>query len=142
MKTLNSDLKRVLLFGAFDPLHDGHLDFFRQASELGGELVAVVARDSSVRARKNREPYISERERLCAVSSLKCVNSAVLGSEYPEQYRILNDIEFDIVALGYDQRPADEIMRSELDKRGMGHVKVVRLLPYKPHKFKSSYMRS
>jgi len=46
-----------------------------------------------------------------------------------------------VVALGYDQKPRDAVVRKELDSRSKEHVKVVRLKPYKPHIYKSSLLR-
>jgi len=40
---LKSHNKRVMVFGVFDGLHEGHKSFLRQARKYGGELRAVVA---------------------------------------------------------------------------------------------------
>ena len=41
-------MRRVMVFGSFDPLHDGHRSLFRQARKHGDELVVVVARDVNI----------------------------------------------------------------------------------------------
>ena len=38
----------VVVAGTFDGIHPGHLSFLKQASELGNELVVIVARDKTV----------------------------------------------------------------------------------------------
>jgi len=35
-------MKKVMCFGAFDGLHPGHLDFFRQAKRYGDFLIVSV----------------------------------------------------------------------------------------------------
>ncbi len=141
MKTHRSSERRsVILFGTFDPLHDGHINFIRQAEALG-DVTVVVARDSSVRYRKDRNPSISEQDRLSAVNQLEEVDVAVLGDEYPMQYDILRRMSFDIVALGYDQEPSDDVVRLELDALGKQDVDIVRLDAYLSETYKSSFLR-
>lgn len=131
---------RVIAFGTFDQLHPGHQHFFRQAKALGSKLVVVVARDSWIRESKKREPREREEVRRERVAERPEVNAALLGDEWPcdDPYRLLSMLEFDVVALGYDQEPANEVVRRELNQRGKEQVKVVRLRPFKPECFKSS----
>lgn len=132
---------RVLAFGSFDPLHPGHLDFLRQAKALGGYLTVIVARDSSIRAIKKHEPVQGEQTRLTAVMRVSHVDEAQLGNEGAQHYDLLGELDFDIVALGYDQEPTDDIVRRELDQRSKQRVQVIRLKPFQPHLYKSSYLR-
>lgn len=120
---------RVLAFGAFDPLEEGHKDFLRQAKELGDFLIVVVAHDSAIRANKHREPQLSEADRLAAVKSLPYVDEVMLGRKGANRYHLLGEIVFDVLALGYSQEPSDEEVRQELDQRGKRQVKVIRLKP-------------
>lgn len=125
---------KVLAFGTFDPLHGGHRDFFRQARRQGGRLLVVVARDSYVRVVKKREPRVAENRRLKQVAKEPSVDEVRLGDDWPvvDPYRLLDELEFDVVVLGYDQKPSDGVVQQELKRRGKEHVKVVRLEPYRP----------
>jgi len=73
---------RVMVFGAFDHLHPGHLDYFRQTRHFGDELVVVVARDKNVLKIKGRLPREDEKIRVrnvrLALSELKIRGKAVL----------------------------------------------------------------
>jgi FAD synthetase len=133
--------RRVIAFGAFDPLHPGHEWFLEQARLLGDYLLVVVARNTSILAQKNREPFLPEEERLAAVATLEAVDEALLGNEGANKYAILDELDFDVVALGYDQKPTDEVLRMELDKRGKTHVIIKRLGAFKPELYKSSFLR-
>ena len=62
-------MTKVMVFGTFDPLHPGHVDFFRQAKQHGDELVVVVALDSTVEKTKGRKPSLGENARLAAVQA-------------------------------------------------------------------------
>lgn len=134
-------MKRVLVFGSFDPLHKGHLNFFEQARALGNHLTVVIAHDAALRASKKRETFQSGKERLAAVSSVAVVDRALIGSEQARSYNLLSELDFDVIALGYDQKPSDEAVKAELKKRGKSNVEIVRLKAYKPEKYKSTLIR-
>lgn len=120
---------RVLAFGAFDPLTEGSTDFLRQAKALGDHLTVVVAHDSAIRAYKGREPEQSQEARRAAVEELSFVDEVQLGRKTADRYHILGEIDFDVLALGYDQKPSDEEVRAQLDAKGKYQVKIVRLRP-------------
>lgn len=134
-------MKKVLTFGSFDPLHEGHKQAFRQSRAYGNYLIVVVARDSTIVQQKQRQPQAGEKERLQAVAAAEGVDEARLGEVNPEAYALLGELDFDVLALGYDQAPSDEEVRRHLQAAGKGQVEVVRLTPYKPELFKSKYLR-
>lgn len=70
----------ILLDGAFDPLHAGHVNYIqnaRWAFQDRGELIVSVCDDASIRA-KGREPLFDQDTRLRVVESIKGVDRAVL----------------------------------------------------------------
>lgn len=133
---------RVVVFGAFDPLHDGHRNFFGQARALGDHLTIVLARDTTIRERKGRAPYQHEHERLIAVAAVPGVDDVRLGNESNDLFEIFSSLEVDVVALGYDQKPSERVITAELVRRGYGHIDVVRLQAYRPEIYKSSLVRA
>lgn len=120
-------LRVVFMGGGFEVIHPGHLHTVMQAKGLGDVLVVVVARDSTIRERKRREPISNEDERLALVSSLRPVDAAILGVE-GDIYDTLEKVRPDTVALGYDQYHQEEEIEGEAMKRGM-RLRVVRLSP-------------
>jgi len=115
----------VFIGGGFELIHYGHVYTISKARSLGDLLVVSVARDSTIRKRKNREPLVSEEDRVRLLSSLRDVDAAILGVE-GDIYVTLQKVKPDIVALGYDQyHMEDEVMR-EAKRRGM-KLRVVRL---------------
>lgn len=136
---------RVLVFGTFDGLHEGHKDFFRQAKECGDYLVVVVGRDSTVQKVKGKPPKHSEQERLEAIQNSGLANEARLGNEAPagqklDPYKIVEEIKPDIICLGYDQTFFADKLAEELPKRGLGHIQIKRLEAFQPEKYKSSIL--
>ena len=115
---------KVMATGVFDILHLGHLYFLKEAKKLGDELVVVVATDKTAEKLKHI-PVTSEEMRVQMVGELKPVDKAVLGYE-DNQYKIVKELEPDIIALGFDQKHDEEIIKKDLEELGMD-VKVVRL---------------
>jgi FAD synthetase len=134
--------RKVLVFGTFDPLHRGHEYFLGQAKKLGDELLVVVARDSYIRKVKNREPNLTEETRKLEVEKLRFADTVILGKEWPvaDRYGLLRELNFDILVLGYDQKPKKADVEQELAKIGRGDVLVIRLKAYQPQRYKSSFI--
>lgn len=115
---------RVMTTGVFDLIHLGHIHMLEAARKLGDELVVVIARDETVRRMKH-DPINNEEVRRQIVSSLRPVTKAVLG-HHGDIYRIVEELQPDIVALGYDQKFTDDEVRSKCLDHGVD-VQVVRL---------------
>ena len=78
-KWRNESLAVVLVNGAFDVLHVGHLRYLAAARALGDRLVAAVNSDQSVRASKGeKRPIIPEAERVEILSHLWMVDRICL----------------------------------------------------------------
>lgn len=129
----------VMAFGSFDVLHPGHLYFLRQAKKQGDKLMVVIARDSTFKKIKNQEPKYTERERLEHVRAIPAVDKAMLGYE-ADPYEIIEEINPDVICLGYDQNSFAENLKEKLKQRGM-EPKILRLGAYKEHIYKSSKLK-
>lgn len=104
---------------------------------MGDELTVIVARDETVLRIKGFLPTHTEKERLNNVADTGIPDLVVLGNLDADLFQILQELRPDVIALGYDQRVSEE----EVLKRFPG-CSVVRLTPYKPEKYKSSFYRS
>lgn len=134
-------MKKVLVFGAFDGLHPGHIDFFRQAREHGDYLVVSIGTDENVTQIKGMAPLFSEEERKAVVEQLKCVDEVVIG-EKENYYQGIVNIDPEVICLGYDQWATEEDVKVGLVKVGLGKVEVVRLSAYKENRAKSTFLKN
>ena len=132
-------MKKVLIFGTFDSLHPGHVNFFEQAKKLGNHLVAVVGRDVTVNEVKGHFPKRSESLRLKAVKQCKLVDEAMLGN-IGSPYEIIKKIQPDIIALGYDQNSFSQNLPDELKKIGL-NTAIIRLKPFKSETYHSRILK-
>ena len=115
---------RVMASGVFDIIHTGHISYLEQAKSLGDELVAVVACDSTVRARKH-EPITPESMRVRIVGALKPVDRAVIGGT-GDMFETVREVDPDIIVLGFDQQFDPKELEKRLAECGMGKIRVVR----------------
>jgi len=125
-----SRIKVVFTGGGYEIIHPGHLYTMEQAKSLGDVLVVVLARSSTIRRRKGREPVAKESDRLALMSSLRLVDAAILGAR-GSIYQTLERVGPDVVALGYDQHHAEKDIRREASMRRM-RLRVVRLKAMDP----------
>lgn len=132
---------RVLVFGAFDILHPGHRNFFRQAKKYGTELIVAVGRDHVVHSLKGRRPEYSEKVRLAKVAAEPLVDRAVLASRDPRRrFVLIKKLRPHIIGLGHDQTHYTEKLEQELQQQGI-RARVVRLRPWRRKTFRSSLLR-
>jgi cytidyltransferase-like protein len=64
---------RVLADGCFDPIHVGHIRYFRDAASFGPPLIVRVAPDSAITA-KGRTPFQNRDERMITVMAIGLVD--------------------------------------------------------------------
>ncbi|GMH82853.1 hypothetical protein TrST_g8974 [Triparma strigata] len=72
---------RIFMDGAFDMMHYGHMNAFRQGRSLGTQLIVGVNSDESI-TRCKGSPVMTDRERLTAVEGCKFVDEVIPGCPY------------------------------------------------------------
>ena len=132
---ISNGVKKVMVFGTFDIIHPGHLDFFRQAKKYGQKLIVVIGRDSTVKKIKNKLPQNSEKDRQKLAGALRVVDQVVLGNS-KDQMKIIRRFKPAVVCLGYDQKAFVKQL-----KLTYPDLKIVRLKPYKSIFYKSSKLK-
>ena len=70
-------MKLVVVTGGFDPLHSGHIEYFRAAKKLGDQLIVGLNSDEWL-ARKKGQPFMPLNERRNIIGSLKDVDATMI----------------------------------------------------------------
>ena len=73
-------MKIVIVTGGFDPLHSGHLAYFKSAKQLGDLLVVGLNSDEWLTRKKGR-PFMPMSERFALVSSIEVVDEVVVYND-------------------------------------------------------------
>jgi FAD synthetase len=132
-------MKKVLVFGSFDLLHEGHKYFLGEAKKLGDKLTVVVARDETIMDIKNVDPMYLEKERIEHVKKLDIADEVILGYK-GDKWKVIETVNPEIIALGYDQDSYTKGLEKGMKERGL-KVRIIRLGSYKPEKYKSSLLK-
>jgi cytidyltransferase-like protein len=66
----------VLVSGGFDPLHSGHIAYFKEAKKLGSKLVVALNSDDWLTRKKGR-PFMSFEERAAIIKELTVVDEVI-----------------------------------------------------------------
>jgi len=77
---INISMKIVIVTGGFDPLHSGHLAYFKSAKQLGNKLVVGLNSDQWLTRKKGR-PFMPMSERFALVSSIEVVDEVVVYND-------------------------------------------------------------
>jgi len=137
----NDQKTKIMVFGTFDGLHKGHINFFKQARSFikNSSLIVSIARDKNVLRIKGKYPDKNELERMILVKKCKLVDKVVLSGVKNHLPHIIK-IHPDIIALGYDQKEYVKNLKKDLENKGI-FVRIVRLKPYKENIYKNHLLK-
>lgn len=74
-------MKIVLVTGGFDPIHSGHIAYFKAAKTLGDSLIVGLNSDEWLERKKGRA-FMPWNERLCVVNNLSMVDEVYTFDDY------------------------------------------------------------
>ena len=66
----------ILVTGGFDPIHSGHIAYFKDAKKLGNKLIVGVNSDNWL-IQKKGSAFLPIQERIEIVSNLRVVDAAI-----------------------------------------------------------------
>ncbi len=101
----------TMVDGSFDPLHDGHIAYFRAAADLGRPLLCNVATDDWTRS---KHPVLLPRERrVRVIDALRDVAYVHAGDKSTAE--VLRQLSPAVYAKGSDWRDRGGIPQGEVD---------------------------
>jgi len=68
--------KIVCVSGYFDPLHIGHIEYFKLSKRIGDRLIVIVNNDKQATLKKGG-PFMPVNERIQIIQELSCVDQVV-----------------------------------------------------------------
>ncbi len=130
-KPYYASMIKVLTFGTFDGVHDGHRAMLRQAKALGDYLIAIVAPDNIVVELKGTLPAHTSAQRITMLKKERIADDVAIGDKLTSNWAVLKKYKPAVIALGYDQEQLYQALSDHfenIEKR----PRIVRLSPHKP----------
>ncbi len=109
-------MKRVMVFGTFDGIHEGHRAMFREARAFGDYVIAVVAQDHVVEHLKGHEPRINLADRFAHLEKEDGVDEVVIGDAKHSSWGVVKKYKPAVLAVGYDQYALKKDLEKHLDE--------------------------
>ena len=78
--------KAIIVSGYFNPIHKGHLEYFKKAKSCG-DLLFVIINSDYQRSLKGSQEFQNEHERELIVSSLRIVDKTILSVDKDKTVR-------------------------------------------------------
>ena len=101
---------RVWTNGCFDILHRGHIELFKYAKSLGGELVVGVDTDEKVKKDKSEDrPINNLQDRIYMLQSIKYIDKVISFDSTEDLRKTIRWYKPDIMVIGSDWRGKDVI---------------------------------
>ena len=77
---MQNQTKIVLVTGGFDPVHSGHIEYFKAAKKLGDKLIVGINSDEWLTRKKGR-PFMPMTERFVIISSMDVVDEVIVYND-------------------------------------------------------------
>lgn len=90
----------VYVPGAFDLLHEGHVELLEKATTLGDFILVGLYPDEALRQHRGTEPVLTLVERAMAVLSLRSVDDVILGAPWKITRDLLTTMNIAVVVSG------------------------------------------
>ncbi|MBI4114660.1 MAG: adenylyltransferase/cytidyltransferase family protein [Candidatus Niyogibacteria bacterium] len=118
----------VAVSGGFDPLHVGHIRFFKEAKKCGDKLIVILNSDNYLYAKKGFV-FMPERERGEIIGALRVVDKVVLmrqsgNAKNMSVSNALKKIKPDVFVNGGDRKIKDPFEEAVCRKIGCKMVYV------------------
>lgn len=120
----------IMVFGVFDGLHEGHRYMLEEAGKHG-DLIIVVARDTTVQELKHKIPRHTEHERMATIQQFMPAATVVLGDEAQGTYDVVKTHRPAMICFGYDQEALQKDLQAKIDSHDVDliQLKTLRKLP-------------
>ena len=95
-------MKKVITYGTYDLLHQGHINLLRRAKELGDYLIVGVTNDNFDRERGKLNVYNNVLERVEAVKATGLADQIIIEDYFGQKIDDIQKYDVDIFAIGSD----------------------------------------
>ena len=100
-------MKRVITYGTFDLLHNGHINILKRAKEMGDYLVVALSTDE-FNATKGKKAYHSYETRKKMLEAIRYVDLVIPENNWEQKVQDIKDYKIDVCVMGSDWAGSDK----------------------------------
>ena len=94
--------KKIITYGTYDMLHEGHINLLRRAREQGDYLIVGVTSEDYDRSRGKLNVAQSQEQRIAAVKALPFVDEVILETHKDQKQEDMQKYDIDEFVIGDD----------------------------------------
>ena len=94
-------MKKVITYGTFDLIHNGHINILRRARDLGDHLTVAISSDE-FNALKGKKAYHSYETRKMVLEAIRYVDEVIPEHEWEQKVSDVVDNNIDVFVMGDD----------------------------------------
>lgn len=109
-------MKKVITYGTYDLLHQGHIRLLKRAKALGDYLIVAVSTDK-FNQQKNKKAYFSYEERKEILESIKYVDLVIPEEAWEQKIYDIKKYDIDIFVIGDDWKGKFDFLKEYCEVR-------------------------
>ncbi|MEF2968147.1 glycerol-3-phosphate cytidylyltransferase [Paenibacillus sp. M1] len=94
-------MKKVLTYGTFDLLHEGHINLLKRARDLGDYLIVGLSNDD-FNAIKHKQTYFSFESRKLILEAIRYVDLVIEEKCWEQKVEDVQKLGVDVFVMGDD----------------------------------------
>ena len=95
-------MKRVITYGTFDLLHDGHINLLRRAQEQGDYLIVALSTDEFNWEQKRKKGFFSYEQRKKLLEAIRYVDLVIPEESWEQKRQDVKEYHIDTFVIGDD----------------------------------------
>ena len=95
-------MKKVITYGTFDLLHNGHINLLQRAKALGDYLIVALSTDEFNSKEKNKITYFSYEERKRLLEAIRYVDLVIPEQNWEQKISDVKEFKVDTFVMGDD----------------------------------------
>jgi len=94
-------MKKVITYGTYDLLHEGHINLLKKAKALGDYLIVGLSTDE-FNALKHKESFLPYKQRKIVLESIKYVDEVIAEKNWKQKVLDIKKHNVNVFVMGND----------------------------------------
>ena len=104
-------MKKVITYGTFDLLHNGHINLLRRAKELGDYLIVALSTDEFNWNEKQKKCFFTYEQRKKLLEAIRYVDLVIPEENWAQKISDVQEFRVDTFVIGNDWEGKFDFLR-------------------------------